>query len=148
MLITARLLVVMSLLIWAGASISANIIAAPAKFQVADLTRPVALQVGRVHFLWVGYLEMVLAAFAALAIVIETPRVQAFVLVALAVFIAQRFVVLPQLSELTDQVIAGTALGGSKLHLVFIALECTKLLALLLAAALTLLSPTFQTGRI
>ncbi|WP_195821654.1 hypothetical protein [Roseobacter sp. MH60115] len=138
----------MSLLIWAGASISANMIAAPAKFQVADLTRPVALQVGRVQFLWVGYLEMVLAAFAALAIAIETPRVQAFVLVALSVFIAQRFVVLPQLSELTDQVIAGTALGGSKLHLVFIALECTKLLALLLAAALTLLSPTFQTGRI
>ncbi len=70
MLIAARLLIVMSLLIWAGASISANMIAAPAKFQVADLTRPVALQVGRVQFLWVGYLEMVLAAFAALAIAI------------------------------------------------------------------------------
>lgn len=148
MLVTARLLIVMSLLIWAGASISANMIAAPAKFQVADLTRPVALQVGRVQFLWVGYLEMVLAAFAALAFVTETPRVQAFVLVALSVFAIQRFVVLPQLSHLTDQVIAGTALGGSKLHLIFIALECTKLLALLLAAVLALLSPTLQTGRI
>ncbi len=148
MLIAARLLIVMSLLIWAGASISANMIAAPAKFQVADLTRPVALQVGRVQFLWVGYLEMVLAAFAALAIVIETRRVQTWVLVALSVFVVQRFVVLPQLSELTDQVIAGTALSGSKLHLVFIALECTKLLALLLAAAMALLSPTLQTGRI
>lgn len=147
MLVTARLLLVMSLLIWVGASISANMIAAPAKFQVADLTRPVALQVGRVQFLWVGHLEMVLAAFAALAFVTERPRVLAFVLVALSAFAIQRFVVLPQLSHLTDQVIAGTAPGGSKLHLIFIALECTKLLALLLAAVLALLSPTLQTGR-
>ncbi|WP_299554712.1 hypothetical protein [uncultured Tateyamaria sp.] len=138
----------MSLLIWAGASISANMIAAPAKFQVADLTRAVALQVGRVQFLWVGYLEMFLAALAALAFATETPRVQALVLAALSVFTIQHFVVLPRLSILTDQVIAGTALGGSKLHLIFIALECTKLFALLLAAAMALLSPTLQTGRI
>ena len=44
-----------ALLIWAGACIGANMIAAPAKFQVADLTRPVALQVGRMQFQWVGY---------------------------------------------------------------------------------------------
>jgi len=147
MLTVTRLIVIMSLLIWAGASISANMIAAPAKFQVADLTRPVALQVGRAQFLWVGYLEMLLAAGAALAFATETPRVQTLVLVAIGLFIAQRFVVLPRLSELTDDVIAGAATGGSRLHLVFIPMECTKLLALLLAGAMAL-SATLHTGRI
>lgn len=145
---TTRLLVIMSLLIWAGASISANMIAAPAKFQVADLTRAVALQVGRAQFLWVGYLELILAMVAALALATETPRVQALVLVAVALFVVQRFVILPRLSDLTDQVIAGTASGGSKLHLTFIVMEIAKLLTLLMAAVFALVSPIFQTGRI
>ena len=145
---TLRLLIIVSLLIWAGASISANMIAAPAKFQVPDLSRAVALQVGRVQFLWVGYLEMVLAGFAALALATETPRVQVLVFGAIALFVVQRFVVLPRLSDLTDQVIAGTTTGGTKLHLTFIALEIVKLLALLMAGVLALMSPAFQTGRI
>lgn len=148
MLVTTRLIVTMSLLIWAGASISANMIAAPAKFQVADLTRPVALQVGRAQFLWVGYLEMALAALALLAFATFNRPVQVLVFVAVALFIAQRFVVLPQLSDLTDQVISGQGASGSKLHLVFIALEVAKLAALITAGALALLSNTLQTGQV
>ena len=139
---------IMALLIWAGASISANMIAAPAKFQVADLTRPVALQVGRAQFLWVGYLEMALAGIAALALVSQPPQVQALVAGAIVLFLVQRFAVLPRLSELTDQVIAGHAAGGSHLHLTFIALELAKLLTLLMAALSALASLPLQSGRI
>lgn len=148
MLDTLRLIVIMSLLIWVGTSISANMIAAPAKFQVADLTRPVALQVGRVQFLWVGYFEFVLAAAALLSFATEGARVQALVCLAVALFVIQRFVILPQLSNLTDKVIAGEMIGGSKLHLVFIGLEVAKILALAVSVTMALLPLTHQTGKI
>lgn len=147
MLLATRIYLAMALLIWAGASLAANMIAAPAKFQVADLTRPVALQVGRVQFQWVGYLEWVLAIVALLCFLTESGRVQLFVLIAVAAFVIQRFVVMPQLSEVTNHVIAGHSPGGSHLHLVFIGLEVTKLLALLVAAAMTLLTQSPYTGR-
>lgn len=148
MLVATRLIVIMSLLVWAGTSISANMIAAPAKFQVVDLTRPVALQVGRAQFLWVGYLEFGLAVLASLAIATEGFRVQVLISVAVSLFLIQRLAVLPQPSELTDRVISGEAIGGSGLHLVFIGLEIAKFLTLIVAAAMALCASTFQTGRI
>ena len=46
--------------VWAGLSLGGNLIAAPAKFQVADLPLPIALQVGRAQFTWLGNAEWVL----------------------------------------------------------------------------------------
>lgn len=148
MLVMTRIIVTMSLLIWAGASISANMIAAPAKFQVAALTRPVALQVGRMQFQWVGYFEMALALTALLAFTTQSRSLQILVCAAVAVFVIQRFVVLPQLSNITDQVVSGTARSGSHMHLVYIGLELTKILFLLAAGAVALLTPTFLTPQV
>lgn len=145
---TLRLIVIMSLLIWVGTSISANMIAAPAKFQVADLTRSMALQVGRAQFLWVGYFELVLAATALISFATECSRVRVMVCLAVALFVIQRFVVLPQLSGLTDQVVSGETTGGSKLHLIFIGLEVVKILALVVAATMALFPLTRKTGKI
>lgn len=137
-----------ALLIWAGACIGANMIAAPAKFQVADLTRPVALQVGRMQFQWVGYLEYLLAIIAALATLTATPRTRLMVGVAITLFIVQRLIILPQLSQRTNQIIAGTNPQGSSLHLYFILCELTKIIALMAGAILALSAMSLRTESI
>lgn len=130
------------LLIWVGACIAANMIAAPAKFQVADLTLPVALQVGRVQFQWVGYFETAMALFAVVTCLNAPRRVQLLFGAAIILFVVQRALILPQLSERTDLVIAGQSFDDSHLHLYFIACECAKIVALLIGATAALFSLT------
>ncbi|MGR3623560.1 hypothetical protein [Pseudophaeobacter sp.] len=45
--------------LWIGVAFAGNLVAAPAKFQAASLTLPVALDVGRVQFLWIGFAEAI-----------------------------------------------------------------------------------------
>lgn len=131
---SVRSTLVIALLLWAGASIGANMIAAPAKFTVNELTRPVALQVGRMQFQWVGYFEYAMAALGSLVFLLPNTRLKGLVCVVILTFLTQRLGVLPLLSQSTDQVIAGHSSGGSHLHLIFIALEAFKLVMILIAA--------------
>lgn len=134
MSLNSKQLLILALLIWAGAAIGANLVATPAKFLVADLTRPVALQVGRMQFLWVGYVEYTLAAVALLTLPAVSPAIRAGVGFAIVILIIQRLGVLPQLSARTDLIVAGQSIEASQLHIVFIVLEALKVCMLSISA--------------
>ncbi len=117
-------------ILWAGIVLGGSLIAAPAKFQAQSLSLPVALDVGRAQFLWIGIAEGVFCAAFLLA-----QRLAGGVnwkLAAIPVFLllAQRFIIMPPLDARTLQIIAGESIGGSHLHLVFIGLEIVKILVL------------------
>ena len=136
-------LVQLTLTLWAGIVLGGSLIAAPAKFQAPSLELPVALEVGRAQFLWVGYAE---AACAGLVIFLMatsalSKTLERVVLIsagsAIVLLIVQRLVLMPILNERTDAIIAGASVEPSQLHLVFIILEIIKLAILIFAGWLT-----------
>ncbi|MEM8576783.1 MAG: hypothetical protein AAGF60_02945 [Pseudomonadota bacterium] len=116
--------------LWAGICISGNLVAAPAKFTVEGLDLPLALQVGRAQFAWIGALE--LAALAALALIcLTTRRLPAALALAALLFAVQQLGLQPMLEARSDAIIAGGPYTPSRLHLAFVALEGTKVALLL-----------------
>ena len=133
-----RYVLIITLLIWAGVCIGANMIAAPAKFQVADLTLPVALQVGRVQFQWIRYFEIIMASLALLFVLTASPRVKRVIGIALAIFVVQGALILPLLSVRSDLVITGQYTGGSYMHIYFTVCEFIKIITLIGGALFTM----------
>ncbi|MEM7475925.1 MAG: hypothetical protein AAF483_13110 [Planctomycetota bacterium] len=138
------------ILLWTGIVIGGSIIAAPAKFQVESLTRPVALQVGRAQFLWVTYAEI--AAIIVIAVMVAVSwhkrelnaRFAFLFAAALAIFAFQHLGLMPLLQIRSNAIIAGEEVGESKLHLVYVFAESIKCIILLVAGCLadhTLKSP-------
>ncbi|MCA8895687.1 MAG: hypothetical protein ACK4HG_01220 [Agrobacterium albertimagni] len=117
-------------LLWAGIVLGGSLIAAPAKFQAPSLSFPVALDVGRAQFLWIGITEGVLCAAFLLAQIIGGGVNWKLAAVPFLLLLAQRFIIMPPLDARTLQFIAGQSVGESYLHLVFIAMEIIKLLVL------------------
>ncbi|MEM6760608.1 MAG: hypothetical protein AAF601_14115 [Pseudomonadota bacterium] len=111
---------------WAGVSLAGNLIAAPAKFTVEALTLPVALQVGRAQFTWIGYVEWVLLALFLLSWLAHVCRPPALLSIAALVFGAQQLWLQPMLEARSDLIIAGNAVPESAWHLVFAVLETIK----------------------
>jgi len=123
------------LLVWAGVSLGANLVAAPAKFQVATLSVASLVQVGRAQFAWVGDTEMVLALAAIAALLIARARPSRLLLAALGVFAAQKLCLQPMLQGQSDLLIAGQPKPDGSIHLLFVGAELLKFV-LLLAAGL------------
>ncbi|APX12439.1 hypothetical protein [Tateyamaria omphalii] len=126
-----RLLTVLTL-VWAGACIGGNLVAAPAKFTVEALDLSLALQVGRAQFTWIGYVEW--AGLAGIAVVSAVARLRPTLLLMLAVvlFLIQQLAVQPMLEARSDLIIAGEPYDTtSQRHQVFIALEAVKVLCLI-----------------
>ncbi len=124
--------------VWAGLSLGGNLIAAPAKFQVTDLTMPVALQVGREQFTWLGYAEWVLLAAILVCLILISQRIAQLYLIPAGIFVIQQLLIMPLLYQRSDLIIAGSAPPEGSWHLVFILAEVAKF-ASLLAISLTLL---------
>lgn len=119
---------------WGGGALFGNMIAAPAKFQAPSLTMPVALDVGRAQFQWLGMAEAV-CAIAILALLLWRRRAPGWpLLAALGLFALQRLWLMPLLDERTLAVIAGQPVGESRLHLVYVAAEIVKIGLLLWAS--------------
>lgn len=116
--------------LWAGLVLGGSLIAAPAKFQAASLTRSVALDVGQHQFFWIGIAEMVLCAALIITVIIVDRSLLRWVLVPAAILIVQRLIIMPPLNARTVEIIAGNSVGPSSLHLVFIVLEVIKVLLL------------------
>lgn len=125
--------------LWAGVALAGNLIVAPAKFQVQTLDLPLALQVGRAQFTWVGYAEwcLLVLILAALLLSLRIPPV--LLLIPIIIFLAQQLWLQPILRTRSDIIIAGGAAPESKLHFIFAALETVKVGSLILSAALGLL---------
>jgi len=120
-------------LIWFGMTAGISLLATPLRFSASTITRPIALDVGRVVFSALNKAE-----FVALIILLILVRVAGFAKQlwagcgALAlILIVQSTWLLPELAARTQQIIAGTEPPSSYVHGAYSILELSKLLLLL-----------------
>ena len=119
--------------IWFGMTAGVSLLATPVRFTAATLTRPVALDVGRVVFAALNKAEFV--ALIILLIVVrmtgKAKELWAFCGVLTLILMAQSVWLLPELAARTEQIIAGIEPGASIAHAAYSILELSKLLLLL-----------------
>ncbi len=119
--------------IWFGMTAGVSLLATPIRFTAPLITRPVALDVGRVVFAALNKAELI--ALLILLIVVRVSGrarelwVQCSALI--LILLAQSIWLLPQLSERSQQIIAGIEPSPSLLHGIYSILELLKLLLLL-----------------
>ena len=118
--------------LWAGVALGGSLVAAPAKFRAPSLTRPVALEVGRAQFLWVGVTEAVLCAVLIVALIIGDSGGLRWLVVPILVFGIQRLAIMPPLDSRTRRLIREERVGPSRLHQVYVVLEVVKFAALVI----------------
>ncbi len=119
--------------IWFGMTAGVSLLATPIRFTAPLITRPVALDVGRVVFAALNKAELI--ALLILLIIVRASgsarnlwmQCSALVLIVLA----QSVWLLPQLSERSLQIISGVELPPSMLHGTYSTLELLKLMLLL-----------------
>jgi hypothetical protein len=131
------------IMLWAGVLIGVSFLAAPAKFNAATLTLPVAMDVGRQEFGTLNLAEIVLAVAAlALAAYGRVGRVIWFGLaIAAGVIALQALWLLPVLDARAEMIIQGETPPRAPWHALYIAIEVLKLLALLVVGWLALWRP-------
>ena len=123
------------IMLWAGVLIGVSFLAAPAKFNAATLTLPVAMDVGRQEFGTLNLAEIVLAVLAlALAALARAERT-----IWLGLAIAAAVIVLqPVLDARAEMIIQGATPPRAPWHTLYIGVEVLKLLSLLVVGWLAL----------
>lgn len=120
-------------LIWFGMTAGVSLLATPLRFSASTLTRPVALDVGRVVFAALNKAEIV-ALIILLILVRMTGKAKqlwAFCGILALILMAQSIWLLPELAARTDLIIAGIEPPASIAHAAYATLELSKLLVLL-----------------
>jgi hypothetical protein len=126
-----RVVAIASPFVWLGLVLGISAIEAPLKFRAPGITLPLGLGIGRLVFRALNTAELIIAAVLA-AIVAHRARDWPFALVCaiIAVLLVQIAYLRPRLDRRAVRVIAGEELPASSLHIVYIALEGVKLVAL------------------
>ena len=132
--------VLVLVLVWAGVTIGGSLIAAPAKFGAPSLDIPMALEVGREQFFWVGIAEGAACAALIAALVFRAAAALWWMWTPVAVFAIQYLFLMPLLDARTVRTIAGESVPESNLHLIFVVLELVKVAALVAAGVAALRS--------
>ncbi|MEZ5758347.1 MAG: hypothetical protein R3D86_09015 [Emcibacteraceae bacterium] len=120
--------------IWAGVSLGGALIAAPAKFTVASLTLPVALEVGRAQFHWIGMVEIALCLLLIGSLFRFKKPQWHWIILPILILVVQQLFLMPLLNERTDLITAGSAAPPNSIHAIYIVLEVIKCLSLALLA--------------
>ena len=117
---------------WFGMTAGVSLLATPVRFTAGTITRPVALDVGRVVFMALNKAEIAALVIALIVVRVSgTARDYWIPLFALAVIlIAQGAWLIPELAARTDLVIAGIEPAPSIAHAAYSTLELVKLLLL------------------
>lgn len=123
----------MLLYMWSGLLLAGSFIAAPAKFQAPSLTDSIALEVGRAQFFWLGIAEFVFCSLLIITVVFSSRLIRVLSAVIISLFVVQQFVLMPPLDARAMLVIAGISPSKSYLHLIYIFIECIKLILLIVA---------------
>ncbi|GAB7036372.1 MULTISPECIES: hypothetical protein [Catenuloplanes] len=123
-----------------GMVVAISFIEAPLKFRAPGVTLPIGLGIGRLVFRALNVAEAVLATFALLTALIIGTGTAALTVLGLAVLMlaVQVAAVRPALTRRSNRVLAGETGPRSSAHLVYIALEILKGVALIAAGALLL----------
>ena len=115
--------------LWTGITVGVSMIATPLRFTAETITRPVALDVGRVVFAGLNKIE--LAALVVLLVVVrvsgETRRWWALCAALVLIVLAQGVWLIPELAARTDIIIAGGDPPASHAHAIYSTLELIKI---------------------
>ncbi len=114
---------------WVGMTIGVSMIATPVRFTAISITRPVALDVGRVVFAALNKAEF-LALILLLVIVRTSGRSRelwAWCSVLILIVLAQGAWLIPELAARTDIILAGNEPPHSYAHAIYSTLELTKI---------------------
>lgn len=120
--------------VWFGAVGAISFMEAPLKFTVPAVTIPIGVSIGQVVFHMLNRIEVVLCLLFTLTIILVSHRSKATIsifAVVSVILILQTFWLFPLLDERSNAVISGTAEPFSRLHIVYIAADAIKVLALL-----------------
>jgi hypothetical protein len=119
--------------IWAGMTVGISMIATPVRFTAVSITRPVALDVGRVVFAALNKAELL--ALVLLLIIVRVSgrsrRLWAWCGILILIVLAQGAWLIPELAARTDIILAGGELPPSSAHAIFSTLELVKIGVLL-----------------
>lgn len=115
--------------LWVGITVGVSMIATPVRFTAETITRPVALDVGRVVFAALNKVE--LAALVLLLLTVRmaglTRRWWAACAVLALIVLAQGVWLIPELAARTDIIIAGGEPPASYAHAIYSSLELAKI---------------------
>jgi hypothetical protein len=119
--------------LWVGMTIGISMIATPVRFTAQTITRPIALDVGRVVFAALNKAELL--ALVVLLIVVRisgrATRYWGFCGALALILIAQSVWLIPELSERTQMIINGSEPPKSYAHAIYSSLELAKIALLL-----------------
>ena len=114
---------------WAGMTVGISMIATPVRFTAVSITRPVALDVGRVVFAALNKAELL--ALILLLIVVRvsdrTRELWAWCAILVLIVLAQGAWLIPELAARTDIIMAGGELPPSSAHAIYSSLELVKI---------------------
>ena len=114
---------------WLGLTVGISLIATPVRFSAASITRPVALDVGRVVFAALNKAEFV--ALVLLLVIVRvsgrSARLWAWCSALALIVIAQGAWLIPELAARTDIILAGGTPPPSYAHAIYSTLELAKL---------------------
>ncbi len=119
--------------IWFGMTAGISLLATPIRFTAPLITRPVALDIGRVVFAALNKAELI-ALLILLIIVRVSGRARELWMQCSALILmllAQTIWLLPELAARSQQIVAGVEPAPSMLHGTYSVLELSKLLLLL-----------------
>ena len=115
--------------LWVGMTVGVSMIATPVRFTAETITRPIALDVGRVVFAALNKAE--LAALIILLIIVRasgrSARYWGFCGVLALIVIAQSAWLTPELAERTQMIINGSEPPKSYAHAIYSSLELLKI---------------------
>lgn len=119
--------------IWFGMTAGISLLETPVRFTAPTLTRPVALDIGRVVFAALNKAELVALLVLLLVVRISGRARELWIQCSalILILLAQSIWLLPQLAARAQQIVAGVEPAPSMLHGTYSVLELLKLLLLL-----------------
>jgi hypothetical protein len=119
--------------VWLGMVLAISFLEAPLKFRAPGVTTQIGLGIGRLVFRALSFCELIFAVVIAAALFSTTHSVTIDVAftVAIAALFFQTVVARPLLARRTAEVLAGEEGPRSRGHVVYIALEVAKVIALI-----------------
>ena len=134
--------------LWVGMTIGISMIATPVRFTAQTITRPVALDVGRVVFAALNKAELVAVVLLLIVVRVsgQASRFWAFCSILALIVIAQSVWLTPELAERTQMIINGIEPPRSYAHAIYSSLELIKISLLFYLGFLSLGSRTSGSG--
>ncbi|MFI0516633.1 hypothetical protein ACH3Y9_01830 [Streptomyces sp. WSLK1-5] len=119
--------------VWLGMVLAISFLEAPLKFRAPGVTVQLGLGIGRLVFRALNLVESVLAVAVVVLVAVggASAGVLAWTVAVMVLLVGQLAVVRPRLNRRSDRVLAGEDLPRSRGHLVYVAFEIAKVLALI-----------------